>query len=227
MNMETKRVQESGRMRFAAGRLVKWVAVLAFAASGAVAKEGRPNVVFIMLDDFGYAQLEAYSRGLTLNDCDPKHIAFTEKVAKYTPEQALELVKTASPTLSRMADGGVRFNNAFSSSNLCAPARIGVATGILQNRWGIYRNIDTEAHGLKPHSHLVEQFKGLGYATAHIGKWHMGTRDRDMIRRALEKHGVEDPEKYEFEMLGKKYPEIKKRLCGFGRAEGPSPQQRL
>ena len=44
----------------------------------------------------------------------------------------------------------------------CAPARIGIATGVLQNRWGIYRNIDTEAHGLKPGSHLVEKFKEQG-----------------------------------------------------------------
>jgi uncharacterized sulfatase len=142
--------------------------------------QGGLNVVFIMLDDLGYSQVEPYARGLTPADCDPALLAHVKENSDYTPEQAFELVKIATPTLSRMADEGVRFNNAFACSNLCAPSRIGVATGILQNRWGIYRNIDTEAHGLNPHSHLAERVKAQGYATAHIGKWHIGTRDPNL-----------------------------------------------
>jgi uncharacterized sulfatase len=126
------------------------------------------------------------------------------------------MMKKASPTLSRMADGGVRFNNAFACSNLCAPSRIGVATGILQNRWGIYRNIDTEAHGLDPHSHLAEKLKEAGYATAHIGKWHIGSRDEDMMRRVLEKHGIEEPGKYNYYTLQNSYPAIKDELKAAG-----------
>jgi uncharacterized sulfatase len=152
-----------------------------------------------MLDDFGYSQLEAYARGLTAEDCDPKLLAHTAEHAEYTPEQAFRQLRKASPTLSRMADKGVRF-------------RIGVATGILQNRWGIYRNIDTEAHGLKPNSHLAERMKERGYATAHVGKWHVGSRDRAMVQRYLKKHGVENPEQYSFWTLDKKYPKIMKEL---------------
>lgn len=141
------------------------------------AVETKPNVIFIMLDDLGYSQIEAYARGLTEAQCDPKLLEHVKIKGEYTSKQAFEMVKIASPTLSRMADEGVRFNNAFANSNLCAPSRIGIATGILQNRWGIYRNIDTEAHGLKPHSHLAERLKEQDYATAHIGKWHIGSRD--------------------------------------------------
>jgi uncharacterized sulfatase len=197
----------------------KWIAATVSAgciASAAGAGNERPNMVFVMLDDFGYSQLEAYARGLTVKDCDPKLLAHAAKHAEYTPDQAFAQLKKASPTLSRMADGGVRFNNAFACSNLCAPSRIGVATGILQNRWGIYRNIDTEAHGLKPNSHLAERLKECGYATAHIGKWHIGSRDRDMVRQYLKKHGVEDPDSYVFWTLGDKYPEIKKELHDSG-----------
>jgi uncharacterized sulfatase len=192
-------------------RFGKWIAALA-ACMVAGAGAEQPNIVFIMLDDFGFSQLEAYSRGLTVEDCDPKLLAHVAEHAEYTPEQAFEQLKKASPTLSRMADQGVRFNNALACSNLCAPSRIGVATGVLQNRWGIYRNIDTEAHGLKPNSHLAERVKERGYATAHIGKWHVGSRDRDMVQRYLRKHGVKNPEKYSFWTLDKEYPEIMKQL---------------
>lgn len=207
-------------------RFGKWAAwiVAGVVAASASAKEQRPNIVFIMLDDFGYSQLEAFGRGLTVEDCDPKHVAFTAANTDYTPEQAFDQLKKASPTLSRMADKGVRFNNAFACSNLCAPSRIGVATGILQNRWGIYRNIDTEAHGLKPHSHLAERLKERGYATAHVGKWHVGSRDRDMVQRYLKKHGVENPEKYIFWTLDEKYPEIMQELKDNGYAGSVAPK---
>lgn len=194
-------------------RVESWIAVLVWClVAGAGAGTEKPNVIFIMLDDFGYSQLEAFSRGLTVADCDPKLLAHTAKQTGYTPEQAFRMMRKASPTLSRMADKGVRFNNAFACSNLCAPSRIGVATGILQNRWGIYRNIDTEAHGLKPHSHLAEKLKEHGYATAHIGKWHIGSRDTDMVQRYLKKHGVENAKTLSYDSLANKYPEIQKEL---------------
>ncbi|HEY5653402.1 MAG TPA: sulfatase-like hydrolase/transferase [Pontiella sp.] len=177
-----------------------------------VGSKDKPNIVFIMLDDLGFSQIEAYSRGLSEDDCDPALLKCVAEDGAYTPDQAFEMVKKSTPTLSRMVDEGVRFNNAFACSNLCAPSRIGVATGILQNRWGIYRNIDTEEHGLKPNSHLAERFKEVGYATAHIGKWHIGSRDDDMVNRYLEKHGVEDVEGLNYWNLGKKYPKIQKEL---------------
>ncbi|WP_168442430.1 sulfatase family protein [Pontiella desulfatans] len=179
------------------------VGIWAFLVGAAAVGAARPNVVFVMLDDLGYAQVEAFGRGLSAEDCDPKLLAHVEEQADYSLDEAMRLMKKATPTLSRMADGGVRFNNAFACSNLCAPSRIGVSTGVLQNRWGIYRNIDTEAHGLKPNSHLAEKLQELGYATAHIGKWHVGSHDKAMVHRYLEKHKVPNPEQYTYWTMGK------------------------
>ena len=174
---------------------LKFWLFLAAAVAGCTAvyaQNKQPNVVFIVLDDLGYAQIEAYGRGLDTEDCDPKLLANVEEHSDYSVDEAFRMMRRASPTLSRMADQGIKFNNAFASSNLCASARISIATGILQNRWGIYRNIDAEAHGLKPHSHLAEQLKNGGYATAHIGKWHIGTRDQSLVDQYLEKNGIEE-----------------------------------
>jgi uncharacterized sulfatase len=167
---------------------------LLLVTSGAAPYASQPNVIFVMLDDFGYSQLETYSKGLTIDDLDPALVEHVAQRGEYTPEQAFEAVRKASPTLSRLANEGARFNNAYASSNLCAPARLSVATGVLQNRWGIYRNIDTEAHGLKANSHLAEQLHALGYSTAHIGKWHVGSRNYEMVPNYLKAAGVEDPE---------------------------------
>jgi uncharacterized sulfatase len=167
---------------------------LLLVTSGAAPYASQPNVIFVMLDDFGYSQLETYSKGLTIDDLDPALVEHVAQRGEYTPEQAFEAVRKASPTLSRLANEGARFNNAYASSNLCAPARLSVATGVLQNRWGVYRNIDTEAHGLKANSHLAEQLHALGYSTAHIGKWHVGSRNYEMVPNYLKAAGVEDPE---------------------------------
>lgn len=168
-----------------------WLQIL---VSAAALDSAQPNIIFVMLDDLGYSQLEAYAEGLTVEYLDPALHNHVIERGQYTAEQAFEAVRKASPTLSRLANEGARFENAYASSNLCAPARISVATGVLQNRWGIYRNIDTEAHGLKPHSHLAERLQELGYATAHVGKWHIGSRDYEMVPNYLRAAGVEDPE---------------------------------
>jgi arylsulfatase len=138
----------------------------------------KPNIIFIMVDDFGYSQIAYNSEKITADDYDPLFLKFSLENGDYSPEQALEFSRRATPTLSRMANEGITFTNAFASSNLCAPSRIAIATGIQPNKWGIYRNIDCEARGPNPGSLLVENLHNAGYATAHIGKWHIGSRDK-------------------------------------------------
>ncbi len=78
-------------------------------------------------------------------------------------------VKT--PQIDALAAGGVRFANAFCTTSLCSPSRASILTGLYAHAHGV-RNNFTELPARLPHwpSRLREQ----GYATAAIGKWHMG-----------------------------------------------------
>lgn len=196
--------------------LRKLACAVAFFCAHLVAGESRPNVVFVMMDDLGYSQIEAYARGLSEADLDPALVEHVKRTGNYTGAEAFKMVRRATPTLSRLADEGVIFTNAFANSNLCAPARIGLATGILQNRMGMYRNIDVEAMGIQPNTHLAEKLQEDGYATAHIGKWHIGSRDHNMVARTLAKHGIQTDKVYTYWSVGKDYPEIKNELKRWG-----------
>jgi uncharacterized sulfatase len=188
------------------------ISFLIFTACASHDKDNQtpPNVIFIMLDDFGYSQIAYNSEQISAEDYDPLFLKFTLDKGDYSPDKALEFSRMATPTLSRLADEGVKFTNAFASSNLCAPSRIGIATGIQQNKWGIYRNLDCEARGPESGSLLVEKLHNAGYATAHIGKWHIGSRDQKMVAQFMEDYGIKDsagiyPPLYD-------YPEIRKEL---------------
>lgn len=173
-------------------------------------KMDKPNVIFILLDDFGYSQIAYNSEGISAGDYDPLFLKYTLETGDYSPEQALEFSRKATPTLSRMAKAGIMFTNAFTPSNLCAPSRMGIATGIMPNRRGIYRNLDCEALGPEPGSLLVEKLHDSGYATAHIGKWHIGRRDTTMIPEFMQKHGIKDSAGI-YPPFGR-FPEVRKDL---------------
>ena len=85
-------------------------------------------------------------------------------------------VKT--PRIDTLAADGVRFANAFCTTSLCSPSRASILTGLYAHRHGV-RNNFTELPPSLPHwpARLREQ----GYATAYVGKWHMG-EDNDAPR---------------------------------------------
>ena len=126
------------------------------ACSGNRQKEARsPNLLFIMMDDLGYGHFSPNNQILAVEDFNPWFVRLVKENQDYSPEQALAFSKSAIPTMSRLASEGVLFTNAFTSSNLCAPSRLGIATGLQQNRLGVYRNVDCEQRGLDPGSHLA------------------------------------------------------------------------
>lgn len=81
-------------------------------------------------------------------------------------------VKT--PHIDRLAAGGVRFANAFCTTSLCSPSRASILTGLYAHAHGVRDNF-TELPAALPHwpGRLREQ----GYATAYVGKWHMGEKN--------------------------------------------------
>ncbi len=78
-------------------------------------------------------------------------------------------VKT--PNIDALASGGVRFTNAFCTTSLCSPSRASILTGLYANRHGV-RNNFTELPASLPH--WPGRLRESGYATAYLGKWHMG-----------------------------------------------------
>jgi len=78
-----------------------------------------------------------------------------------------------TPFLDRLAESGVRFNNAYSVCALCSPARASIYTGVYPPRHGQVRNEIEFADDVK----LVSQyFREAGYNCGFVGKWHCGSR---------------------------------------------------
>jgi len=113
-----------------------------------VARTGaRPNVIFILSDDHGYADRSALG-------IDPA-------------------VRT--PNLDRLAASGVSCTQAYVTAPICSPSRAAIMAGQYQQRWGA-KWFDSSAFG-EHTTTLAEQFAEQGYATGYFGKVHYGTED--------------------------------------------------
>jgi arylsulfatase A-like enzyme len=118
-----------------------------------VSQTARPNFVFILADDLGYADL----------GCTGARAG-------------------ATPHLDALAANGLLFTHGYANSSLCSPTRFALATGRYQYRLrgaaeeplaGKARGSSTL--GLPPeHPTLASLLRGAGYRTALMGKWHLG-----------------------------------------------------
>jgi len=114
----------------------------------------RPNVLFILVDDMGWGDLGANGGA-----------------------------GVPTPGMDRLAREGTRFTRFYVASPICSPSRCGFITGQFPARWRITSYLQTRAGNrqcdqadfLDPRApSFVRAFKDAGYATAHIGKWHLG-----------------------------------------------------
>lgn len=115
------------------------------------AKSQTPNVIFIYADDLGYGDLECY--GTT-------H------------------VKT--PNVNRLASNGIRFTNAHATASTSTPSRYSMLTGeYAWRRPGTDIAAGNAGMIIRPERYtLADMFKNAGYATAALGKWHLGLGDK-------------------------------------------------
>jgi len=150
----------------------------------------KPNILFVMMDDLGYGQFGIYNDTITTKDFDPFFVHLVDSLQGYSLDSALAYSKKAIPTLGKLAKEGVLFTNAHTSCSICAPSRLGIATSTMQAKFGVYTNLDCENSGIVPGTHMAENLKKIGYKNAHIGKWHIGKRDKQIINNVLLQHGI-------------------------------------
>lgn len=130
--------------------LALFVAVLHVSRCAALeaASDPPPNIIFVFVDDQGYYDLGCYGA--------------TE-------------VKT--PRIDAMAKEGTRFADYYAAAPICSPSRAGLLTGCYPRRVGneIWVHRADSRRGIHPDElTIAELLKGNGYATACIGKWHLG-----------------------------------------------------
>lgn len=142
---------------------VSWglAAVAQLAVLGTIAnaddRPKRPNVLVIVADDLGYADL-GFQGG------------------KDVP----------TPHIDSIAAGGVRLTNGYVSGPYCSPTRAGLLTGRYQQRFGHEFNPGGEGGGEGSkgiglpltETTIANRFKDVGYATGLVGKWHLGSGPR-------------------------------------------------
>ena len=115
--------------------------------------ETKPNVVIIYIDDMGIGDIGCYG-------------------GKFVP----------TPNIDKLAQDGLLFNQYYSSAPVSSPSRCGLTTGLFPLEVGINTFLNDKAANKRCEQRnflddklpsMARAFQNAGYATGHIGKWHM------------------------------------------------------
>lgn len=132
-------------------RLSKTICMLCIGLTLPAVAAEKPNVVVIFADDLGYGDLSCYGAN-----------------------------KLKTPNIDQLAKAGRRFSDAHSASAVCTPSRYALLTGEYPHRAKLTRPVFLKS-GLVVDTDkqtLADVMKDAGYATACIGKWHLGFGER-------------------------------------------------
>jgi arylsulfatase A len=139
---------------------IKIILTLLITAGMATAAQ-KPNILIYLADDLGYGSINSYG----------------------APERLLQ-----TPHLNQLAAQGVQFDNAYTPASVCTPTRYAMLTG--EYSWrsrlkkGVIPKTDYTLLDLNRVS-LAKWLQGQGYATAQVGKWHLGYKAKGPVLNLL------------------------------------------
>lgn len=126
--------------------------IFCFCTANAQQKKSKPNIIYIMTDDLGYADLSCYGRK-----------------------------DYQTPNLDKLCSQGMKFMNAYATAPVCTPTRVAFMTGRYPARLtvGLYEpiaeGVKDSLVGLSPETpSIATLMKRAGYETYLVGKWHLG-----------------------------------------------------
>lgn len=121
------------------------LAIISIYCAASIA-DRKPNIVLIVADDLGYADLGF---------------------------QGVKDIPT--PALDALAASGIRFTNGYVTGTWCSPSRAALMTGRYQQRFGDNGHESTPGYGLDlEETILADRLRTAGYTTGLVGKWHLG-----------------------------------------------------
>lgn len=134
-------------------------------------EEAKPNIIFLMADDWGWGDLGYYGNR-----------------------------RIQTPNIDQLAEEGIRFTQFYQGAAVCSPSRASIMTGLFTKRHGIRYHMNTVEGSkrrdmptyLDPKLPMLPKILNkAGYATAHYGKWHLTATD-DIDAPRPEAYGFDD-----------------------------------
>jgi arylsulfatase A len=154
--------------------MLKSVFTLLFALSSPLFAAVKPNIILILADDLGYGDVRCYNAD----------------------------AKVPTPNIDKLASEGMRFTDAHSPATVCTPSRYSLMTGQMAfrvpNGGTVFQGVGGPSLIAPGKLTLPAMLKKQGYATAAVGKWHVGLTFRDKAGEAIHSGKLEDVQRIDY-----------------------------